>query len=65
VDQAGNKLSETGEKIGDAVEGAKAKIGDAVEGIRTRRPTLRRTCKGIAHDVQDKAGDATALISSR
>jgi hypothetical protein len=41
LDQAGNKLSETGEKIGDAVEGAKAKIGDAARTSRARHPTLR------------------------
>jgi ElaB/YqjD/DUF883 family membrane-anchored ribosome-binding protein len=58
LDQAGNKLSETGEKIGDAVEGAKAKIGDAASDIQAKASDL-------AHNVQDKAGDATALVSER
>lgn len=58
LDQAGNKLSETGEKIGDAVEGAKEKIGDAAQDISAR-------ASDIAHTVQDKAGDATELISTR
>lgn len=58
LDQAGNKLSETGEKIGDAVEGAKAKIGDAAHDLQSK-------ASGLAHNVQDKAGDATALVSER
>jgi len=56
--QAGSKLSETGEKIGDAIDGAKAKIGDTASDLQSKASDL-------AHNVQDKAGDATALVTTK
>ncbi|MBC7807522.1 MAG: DUF3618 domain-containing protein [Akkermansiaceae bacterium] len=58
LDQAGNKLSETGEKIGDAIDGAKAKIGDTAHDLQVK-------ASGLASTVQEKAGDATALVQTK
>ncbi|MBC8139584.1 MAG: DUF3618 domain-containing protein [Fibrella sp.] len=69
IDQAGQKLSETGEKIGDAVDGAKAKIGDTVESAKAKigdtAHDLQAKASDLAHTVQDKAGDATALVTTK
>ncbi len=58
LDQASNKLSETGEKIGDAVDSAKAKIGDTAH-------DLQEKAGDIAHSVQVKAGDATSAVTAK
>lgn len=69
LDNAGHKLSETGEKIGDTVETAKAKIGDAAHDLQAKASDLAHTVQDkasdLAHTVQDKAGDATTLVTTK
>lgn len=69
LNQAGTTLSATGEKIGDAVEGAKAKIADTAQDLQAKiedtASDLQAKASGMAHTVQDKASETGALVSTK
>ena len=67
--QAGNKLAETGDKIGDAIDDAKAKavntahdLSDKAAGVAS---DLSDKAANIAGDLKEKASETTALVQTK
>ena len=57
-DQAGDRLHETGEHIGEAIDDAKAKVIDTAHDLQAKAADL-------AGDVRQKAGETTALVQTK
>lgn len=68
-DQAGNRLHETSEKIGDAFGDAKAKASDALEDAKAKATDtahdLSEKASAIAGDLKERASETTALVQAR